>query len=75
MKRIVRVLVASRGEIAARIIRACKALGIESVLAVSGLETNLAFHRRVVDHADFRNATINTRWLEDVVLGSARRAA
>ncbi|MCZ7565059.1 MAG: acetyl-CoA carboxylase biotin carboxylase subunit [Burkholderiales bacterium] len=43
--------------------------------AVTGLETNLAFHRRVLDHADFRNASINTRWLEEVVLAGAGRAA
>jgi acetyl-CoA carboxylase biotin carboxylase subunit len=41
--------------------------------AVSGLETNLAFHRRVLDHADFRNAAFNTRWLEDVLIGGAPR--
>lgn len=35
MKAISRVLVANRGEIAIRIIRACKELGIESVVAVS----------------------------------------
>ncbi len=35
MKHISRVLIANRGEIAARIINACKGLGIESVAAVS----------------------------------------
>lgn len=35
MKNISRILIANRGEIAVRIIKACKALGIESVIAVS----------------------------------------
>src|SRR3989304_7348558 len=33
-----RVLVANRGEIALRVIKACRALGIESVLAVSAAD-------------------------------------
>jgi acetyl-CoA carboxylase biotin carboxylase subunit len=35
MQNIFRIFIANRGEIAARIIRACKGLGIESVAAVS----------------------------------------
>ena len=35
-----RVLIANRGEIAVRVIRACKALGIESVIAVSKADTD-----------------------------------
>jgi acetyl-CoA carboxylase biotin carboxylase subunit len=46
-----------------------------SDFAVSGLETNIAFHRRVLEHADFRNAKFNTRWLEEVVLGAVRSGA
>ncbi len=40
--------------------------------AITGLETNLAFQRRLLDHADFRDGNINTRWLEDVIMGTHR---
>jgi len=40
MKKITRLLIANRGEIALRIIRACKELGIESVVAFSEADAN-----------------------------------
>ena len=40
MKKITKVLIANRGEIAVRIIKACKALGIESVVTVSDADRN-----------------------------------
>ena len=38
---------------------------------VEGVTTTLPFAARIIDHPDFRNNTITTRWLEDHVLTAA----
>ncbi|HEY4751869.1 MAG TPA: biotin carboxylase N-terminal domain-containing protein, partial [Candidatus Limnocylindrales bacterium] len=45
-----RVLIANRGEIAVRIIRACQEMGIESVAVFSDADAEAA-HVRLADHA------------------------
>ena len=47
---ITRVLIANRGEIAVRVIRACRVLGIETVLAVSKADEN-SLGARIADQA------------------------
>ncbi len=39
---------------------------------VSGVDTNIPFHKLLMEHPDFINGDINTRWLEDTVLSKPR---
>jgi biotin carboxylase len=66
-----RVFVANRGEIALRIARACRKLGLESVLGASevdlDVETNRQLLASVLAHDDFARGAVTTRWLEEAV--------
>ena len=53
---------ADRGEAIDRSLNALADFGIE------GIETTRELHRAVLSHRDFRNDTINTRWLETTLL-------
>jgi acetyl-CoA carboxylase, biotin carboxylase subunit len=35
---------------------------------IGGIETNIDFHKFVIDHPDYRSGCVNTRWLETVLL-------
>jgi acetyl-CoA carboxylase biotin carboxylase subunit len=35
---------------------------------VAGVETSIPFHRSIVQHADYRRAKVNTRWLEESLM-------
>jgi acetyl-CoA carboxylase, biotin carboxylase subunit len=39
-----------------------------AAFAVEGVQTNLGLHRRLLEHPNFTSGSINTRWLEEVVL-------
>src|SRR5215831_14935960 len=70
-----RILVANRGEIAVRIIRACREMGIESVAVFSDVDRR-ALHVRKADHAyHIGPATASESYLNiDKILDVARRA-
>jgi len=73
--RISRVLVANRGEIALRIIRACRALGIETVLAVSqadrdSLPARLADRSLCIGPAPAKESYLDGRLIVAAALGS-----
>jgi acetyl-CoA carboxylase biotin carboxylase subunit len=70
-----RILIANRGEIAVRIIRACREMGIESVAVFSDVDRR-ALHVRKADHAfHIGPATASESYLNiDKILDVARRA-
>ncbi len=70
-----RILIANRGEIAVRIIRACREMGIESVAVFSDVDRK-ALHVRKADHAyPIGPATASESYLNfDRILDVARRS-
>lgn len=69
MKNISRIFIANRGEIAVRIIQACKSLGLKTVVAVSEAD-----RKSLVAYIADRAVCVGppNRWLEDVFLTSLR---
>jgi acetyl-CoA/propionyl-CoA carboxylase biotin carboxyl carrier protein len=70
-----RVLVANRGEIAIRVARACRELGIESVAVYSDADRE-ALHVRAMDHAEWIGPTppAESYLSTDAILDAARRS-
>ncbi len=70
-----RVLVANRGEIAVRIIRACRELGIESVAVHSDIDAN-ATHAQMADRAELIGPASPAASYLDIaaILDAARRS-
>jgi acetyl/propionyl-CoA carboxylase alpha subunit len=70
-----RVLVANRGEIAIRIARACRELGVESVAVYSDADRD-APHVRAMDHAEWigRTPAVESYLSADAVIDAARRS-
>jgi len=70
-----RILIANRGEIAVRIIRACREMGIESVAVFSDVDRR-ALHVRKADHAyHIGPATATESYLNiDKILDAARKS-
>jgi acetyl/propionyl-CoA carboxylase alpha subunit len=70
-----RILIANRGEIAVRVIRACRELGIESVAVFSDVDRK-ALHVRKADYAyHIGAATASESYLNiEKILDVARRS-